>query len=88
MRPETKLRDTAVAVHPEDKRYKQWIGKEIEVEGLNGKFKLKVIGDELVDPEFGTGVVKVTPAHDPNDFDIGQRHGLPMIQVIVKRKIN
>ena len=82
VRPETKFGDTAVAVHPEDKRYKQWIGKEIEVEGLNGKFKLKVIGDELVDPEFGTGVVKVTPAHDPNDFDIGQRHGLPMIQVI------
>lgn len=82
VRPETKFGDTAVAVHPGDKRYEQWIGKEIEVEGLNGKFKLKVIGDELVDPEFGTGVVKVTPAHDPNDFDMGQRHGLPVIQVI------
>ncbi|HOX96371.1 MAG TPA: valine--tRNA ligase [Candidatus Woesebacteria bacterium] len=82
VRPETKFGDTAVAVHPDDSRYKEWIGKEVEVEGLNGKFKLKVIADELVDPEFGTGVVKVTPAHDPNDFDMGQRHGLKMVQVI------
>jgi valyl-tRNA synthetase len=82
VRPETKFGDSAVAVHPGDVRYKEWIGKEIEVDGLNGKFKLKVIADELVDPEFGTGVVKVTPAHDPADFEMGQKHHLPMIQVI------
>ena len=82
VRPETKFGDTAVAVNPKDTRYVEWIGKEIEVEGLLGKFKIKVIGDDLVDPEFGTGVVKVTPAHDPDDFEMGQKHGLPMIQVI------
>jgi len=82
VRPETKFGDTAVAVHPEDKRYKKWIGKEIEVEGLTGKFKLKVIGDEYVDPEFGTGVVKMTPAHDFNDYEVGKRHNLEMKQVI------
>jgi valyl-tRNA synthetase len=81
-RPETKFGDTAVAVNPKDKRYKKWIGKEIEVEGLIGNFKLKVIADDLVDPEFGTGVVKVTPAHDENDFQMGERHNLPLKQVI------
>lgn len=73
-RPETKFGDTAVAVHPDDQRYQQWIGQEIEVEGLNGKFKLKVIADEYVDPEFGTGVVKITPYHDHNDYEVWQRH--------------
>ena len=73
-RPETKFGDTAVAVHPDDKRYQQYVGQEIEVEGLAGKFKLKVIADEYVDPEFGTGVVKITPAHDFNDFEVWQRH--------------
>ena len=73
-RPETKFGDTAVEVHPKDKRYQKWIGKEIEVEGLNGKFKLKVIADSRVDMKFGTGVVKVTPAHDFNDFDVWQKH--------------
>jgi valyl-tRNA synthetase len=82
VRPETKFGDTAVAVHPDDKRYKEWVGKEIEVEGLIGKFKVRVIADELVDPKFGTGAVKVTPAHDPNDFDMGRRHGLEIKQVI------
>ncbi len=82
VRPETKFGDTAVAVNPTDPRYLGWIGKEIEVEGLSGKFKLKVIGDEFVDPEFGTGVVKVTPAHDPNDYEMGKRHGLATIKVI------
>ncbi len=82
VRPETKFGDSAVAVNPKDRRYKKWVGKEIEVEGLLGKFKIKVIADELVDPKFGTGVVKVTPAHDPNDFEMGQRHNLPMKQVI------
>lgn len=73
-RPETKFGDTAVAVHPEDERYQQYIGQEIEVEGLNGPFKLKVIADEYVDREFGTGVVKITPYHDFNDFEVWQRH--------------
>lgn len=81
-RPETKFGDTAVAVNPKDKRYKKWIGKEIEVEGLIGKFKIKVIGDLSVDPKFGTGVVKITPAHDFNDFEVGKRHFLEMKQVI------
>lgn len=76
VRPETKFGDTAVAVHPDDKRYKEYIGKEIEFESLNGKVKLMVVGDEAVDPEFGTGVVKITPAHDFTDFEIGKRHNL------------
>lgn len=82
VRPETKFGDTAVAVHPEDSRYKEWIGKEIEFEGLIGPVKLKVIADEFVDPEFGTGVVKVTPAHDPNDFAMALRHDLEIKEVI------
>jgi valyl-tRNA synthetase len=82
VRPETKFGDTAVAVHPKDKRYQKYVGQEIEVEGLIGKFKVKVVADEAVDPKFGTGVVKVTPAHDPNDFQIGLRHGLEVKQVI------
>ncbi len=81
-RPETKFGDTAVAVHPKDKRHKQYIGKEIEIETVLGKAKIKVIADESVDPEFGTGVVKITPAHDFADFEIAQRHGLPLKQVI------
>lgn len=82
VRPETKFGDTAVAVHPEDKRYQKYIGQEIEIETVIGKTKIKVVADEAVDPNFGTGVVKVTPAHDPTDFEIGQRHNLPMVQVI------
>ncbi len=82
VRPETKFGDTAVAVNPTDKRYQQYVGKEIEVQGLLGTFKMKVIADEHVDPEFGTGVIKVTPAHDPNDFAIGKRHHLEVRQVI------
>jgi len=82
VRPETKFGDTAVAVHPRDKRYQRWIGKNIEVEGLLGKFKIKVIADEMVDMEFGTGVVKITPAHDPKDFEAGKRHGLEIKKVI------
>lgn len=73
-RPETKFADTAIAVHPNDKRYKKYIGQDIEVEGLLGKFKLKVIADQYVDPKFGTGVVKITPYHDFNDFEVWQRH--------------
>ena len=73
-RPETKFGDTGLAVHPNDKRYQQYIGQEVEVEGLNGSFKLKVIADDFVDPNFGTGVVKITPYHDFNDFAAWQRH--------------
>ncbi len=82
VRPETKFGDTAVAVNPTDKRYKDWIGKEIEFEGLIGQVKLQVVGDDAVDPEFGTGVVKVTPAHDFTDWEIGKRHELAIKQVI------
>jgi len=81
-RPETKFGDTAVAVHPEDERYKDLVGKTIEVEGLNGKFELRVVADEYVDPEFGTGAVKITPAHDFNDWDVAQRHNLEAVRVI------
>jgi len=81
-RPETKFGDTAVAVNPQDIRYQQYIGQEIEIETVLGKAKIKVIADESVDPEFGTGVVKITPAHDFNDFEVGKRHNLEMKQVI------
>jgi len=81
-RPETKFGDTAVAVHPNDTRYRKYIGRELEIETVLGKAKIKVIADESVDPKFGTGVVKITPAHDFNDFETGKRHNLPMKQVI------
>jgi len=81
-RPETKFGDTGVAVHPDDIRYKEYVGKQIEVEGVNGPFKVRVIADKHVDPSFGTGVVKVTPAHDFNDWEMGQDHNLPAVQVI------
>lgn len=81
-RPETKFGDTAVAVNPEDKRYTQWVGQEITVDGLNGPFTVKVIADDMVDMKFGTGVVKITPAHDPNDFEASLRHHLPLKKVI------
>ncbi|MCR4275594.1 MAG: valine--tRNA ligase [Candidatus Wolfebacteria bacterium] len=74
VRPETIFGDTAVAVNPKDKRYKDLIGKEIEVDVAVGKINLKVIADKVVDIEFGTGAVKVTPAHDQTDFEIWQRH--------------
>jgi valyl-tRNA synthetase len=82
VRPETKFGDTAIAVNPNDTRYKDYIGKEVEIETLIGKAKLSVIADSYVDPEFGTGVVKVTPAHDANDFEMGVRHNLPICEVI------
>ncbi len=81
-RPETKFGDTAVAVNPNDERYQEWIGKTITVEGVNGPFQVEVIADEMVDMEFGTGVVKITPAHDFNDWEAGQRHNLRVVQVI------
>ncbi len=74
VRPETKFGDTALAVNPKDKRYQKYIGKEIEAKGILGSLKFKVVGDEAVDPKFGTGVVKVTPAHDATDFEIWKRH--------------
>lgn len=79
-RPETMLGDTAIAVHPSDKRYKDFIGKTVQVPLTNRE--IPVITDKMVDPDFGTGAVKVTPAHDPNDFEVGTRHDLPHITVI------
>ena len=81
-RPETKFGDTAVAFHPGDKRYEKYLGQEIEIQGVNGPFKVKAVADEAIDPEFGTGIEKVTPGHDAMDFEIGQRHGLPVKSVI------
>ncbi|GAB5452034.1 MAG: valine--tRNA ligase [Halioglobus sp.] len=78
-RPETMLGDTAVAVHPEDERYAHLIGRSLELP-LTGR-EIPVIADEHVDREFGTGCVKITPAHDFNDYEIGKRHGLPMINL-------
>ncbi|WP_370093507.1 valine--tRNA ligase [Streptacidiphilus sp. MAP12-20] len=79
-RAETMLGDTAVAVHPDDERYAHLVGTEIELP-LTGR-RIPIVADTHVDPEFGTGAVKVTPAHDPNDFEIGQRHNLPNIAVL------
>ena len=78
-RPETMLGDTAVAVHPDDPRYQKLVGKNL-VLPLVGR-KIPVVADEYVEMDFGTGVVKITPAHDPNDFEVGLRHGLPVINV-------
>ena len=74
VRPETMLADIAIAVHPDDERYRRLIG-ETAILPLVGR-KLKIIADEYVKPEFGTGALKITPGHDPNDFEIGRRHGL------------
>ncbi len=79
-RAETMLGDTAVAVHPDDARYTHLVGKTVELP-LTGR-RIPVVADEHVDPAFGTGAVKVTPAHDPNDFEIGRRHGLPSLTVL------
>ena len=79
-RPETMLGDTAVAVHPEDERYKDIIGKTVILPLLNKE--IPVVADEYVEMDFGTGVVKITPAHDPNDFEVGLRHNLPVINVM------
>jgi valyl-tRNA synthetase len=80
VRPETMLADTAIAVHPDDERYRRLVGEKA-VLPLVGR-KLKIIADEYVKPEFGTGALKITPGHDPNDFDIGRRHALAEISVI------
>ncbi len=81
-RPETILGDTAVAVHPEDERYKHLIGRQCEVPVLGRA--VPVIADDYVDRKFGTGALKITPGHDPNDFEIGRRHNLPIINVMNK----
>ncbi len=81
-RPETKLGDTAVAVNPEDERYKEYIGKDFQVNFLGEELFISVVGDENIDPEFGTGAVGVTPAHSFTDWEIAQKHGLEMKQVI------
>ncbi|MBP5598077.1 MAG: valine--tRNA ligase [Pseudobutyrivibrio sp.] len=79
-RPETMLGDTAVAVNPKDTRYQDIIGKTVMLPFVNRE--IPVVADEYVDMEFGTGVVKITPAHDPNDFEVGKRHNLPVINVL------
>ena len=79
-RPETMLGDTAVAVHPDDERYKHLHGKKVLLPLLNKE--IPIVTDTYVDMEFGTGVVKITPAHDPNDFEVGQRHNLPIVKVL------
>ncbi len=82
VRPETKLGDTAVAVNPKDQRYKQYIGKIIDIMTVLGPAKMKVIGEESVDMKFGTGAMKITPAHDIHDFEVGEKHNLERKQVI------
>ncbi|GAA3117893.1 valine--tRNA ligase [Planomonospora alba] len=84
-RAETLLGDTAVAVHPSDERYAHLVGREVELP-LTGR-RIPVVADEHVDPAFGTGAVKVTPAHDPNDFEIGRRHSLPSMTIMDERGV-
>ncbi|GAA3341988.1 valine--tRNA ligase [Amorphoplanes nipponensis] len=84
-RAETMLGDTAVAVHPDDERYQHLIGTEVELP-LTGR-RIPIVADEHVDPAFGTGAVKVTPAHDPNDFEIGRRHNLPSMTIMDERAV-
>ncbi len=84
-RAETMLGDTAVAVHPGDERYKHLVGTDVELP-LTGR-RIPIVADEHVDPAFGTGCVKVTPAHDPNDFEIGQRHNLPSLIMMDERGV-
>ena len=84
-RAETMLGDTAVAVHPDDERYQHLVGTEVELP-LTGR-RIPIVADAHVDPAFGTGAVKVTPAHDPNDFEIGQRHDLPSLTIMDERGV-
>ncbi len=81
-RPDTKVGDTAVAVHPDDERYKALVGRNVRL-SLTGRM-IPIIADEYSDPEKGTGAVKITPGHDFNDFEIGRRHGLPLINILNK----
>jgi valyl-tRNA synthetase len=82
-RPETIVADVAIAVHPDDERWKALVGKDVLVPAVERR--IKIITDEAVDPSFGTGALKITPGHDQTDFEIGQRHGLPVLSVIDKR---
>ncbi|MEX0918873.1 MAG: valine--tRNA ligase [Candidatus Paceibacterota bacterium] len=82
VRPETIFGDTAIAVNPQDKRYKDLIGQTVTVKNPLGEMSLPVIGDETVEMDFGTGALKITPAHDANDFAIGRQHNLPTVEVI------
>jgi valyl-tRNA synthetase len=87
IRPETILGDTAVAVHPDDERFKKYIGQSVVVPILNRE--IPVIADEYVSMEFGTGALKITPGHDPNDYDIAQRHNLPILSILdAEAKVN
>lgn len=81
-RPETMLGDTAIAVHPDDERYKDIVGKKVILPIVNKE--IPVVADNYVEIDFGTGVVKITPAHDPNDFEVGLRHNLPVINVLTE----
>src|SRR5512141_2254838 len=86
-RPETMLGDVAIAVHPDDERFAALVGKQLQLP-LSGR-TIPVISDNYVDPEFGTGCVKITPAHDFNDYAVGNRHGLPLINIMtLDAKIN
>lgn len=82
VRPETKFRDTALAVNPEDPRYKEYIGQTMEIPGLLGPITMTVLADNEVDIEFGTGIMKVTPAHDHHDFELGKKYNLPVTPII------
>lgn len=82
VRPETKFRDTALAVNPKDKRYKKYIGQTLDIPGLLGPISMTVIEDPKVDPKFGTGIMKVTPAHDPHDFELGKKYSLLVNPII------
>ena len=84
-RPETMMGDTAVAVHPDDERYKNIIGKTVTLPIMNRE--IPVVADEYVEMDFGTGVVKITPAHDPNDFEVGLRHNLPVVNIMTDEAI-
>ncbi len=81
-RPETKFRDAALAVNPKDKRYKDYIGQTMDIPGLLGDIRMTVVADPEVDPKFGTGAMKVTPAHDPHDFELGEKYNLPVTPII------
>ena len=87
VRPETKFGDTAIAVNPKDKRYKEYVGKEVEVETVLGKSMIKVIADDSVDMKFGTGAVKVTPAHDFTDYETWQKHKdeIPAPKIVIDK---
>ena len=84
-RPETMMGDTAVAVHPNDERYKDLIGKTVTLPIMNRE--IPIVADEYVEMDFGTGVVKITPAHDPNDFEVGLRHNLPVINIMTDEAV-